>query len=69
VALRGVVENLSDLRDRGSKFKTGSQPLTFSKAVTEFKNPTRCGVLIALTNSVEFRNAKDVKTIKLRVMN
>ncbi len=29
----------------------------------------RCGVLIALTNSVEFRHAKDVKTLELRVMN
>jgi hypothetical protein len=33
------------------------------KAVTEFQNPTRRGVLIAQTNSVEFRHAKDVKTL------
>jgi hypothetical protein len=34
-----------------------------------FQNPTRCGVFIALTNSCEFRHAKDVKTLELRVMN
>jgi hypothetical protein len=44
--LRGVVEDLSGLRDRGPGFKTRSRPLTFTKAVTEFQNPTRCGVLI-----------------------
>jgi hypothetical protein len=65
VALRGVVVDLSGLRDRGLGFKTGSRPLTF----TNFQNPTRCGFLIALTNSSEFRHAKDVKTIVLRVMN
>jgi hypothetical protein len=32
------------------------------------QNPTRCGVLIALTNSVEFRHAKDVKTLKLWIV-
>jgi hypothetical protein len=63
VALCGVVEDSSGLRDRGPGFKTRSRPLTFTKAVTEFHNPTRCGVLIALTNSVEFRHAKDVKTL------
>ncbi len=62
VSLRGVVEDLSDLRDKGPGFKTGSRPLTFTKSVTEFLNSTRCGVLIALTNSVEFRHEKDVKT-------
>ncbi len=31
--------------------------------------PIRCGVLIALTNSVEFRLEKDLKTIVFRVMN
>jgi hypothetical protein len=33
------------------------------------QNPTGCGVLIALANSSEFRHAKDVKTLELRVMN
>jgi hypothetical protein len=65
VALRGVVEDSSGLRDRGPGFKTRSRPLTFMKAATEFQNPTCC----ALTNSVEFRHAKDVKTLELRVMN
>jgi hypothetical protein len=37
---------LSGLRDRGPGFKTGSRPLTFTKAITEFQNPTRCGVLM-----------------------
>jgi hypothetical protein len=32
-----------------------------------FQNPTRCGVLIALTNSSEFSHEKDVKPIALRV--
>jgi hypothetical protein len=64
VSLRGVVVDLSGLRDRGPGFKTRSRPLTFTKADT-----TRCGVLIALTNSSEFRHAKDVKTLELRVMN
>jgi hypothetical protein len=59
LALRGVVKDLSGLRDRGPGFKTRSRPLTFTKAVTEF----------ALTNSIEFRHAKDVKTLELRVMN
>jgi hypothetical protein len=46
VELRGVVEDLSGLRGRGPGFKTRSRPLTFMKAVTEFQNPTRCGVLM-----------------------
>jgi hypothetical protein len=37
LALRGVVEDLSGLRDRGPGFKTGSRPLTFTKAVTNFR--------------------------------
>jgi hypothetical protein len=65
MSLRGVVVDLSGLRDRGPGFKTRSQPLTFTKAVTEFQNPTRCGVLNALTNSSEFRHTKDVKTLEL----
>ncbi len=63
VALRGVVVDLSGLQDRGPGFKTRSRPLTFTKAVTEFQNPTRCGVLSALTNFAEFRQGKDVKTL------
>jgi hypothetical protein len=39
VALRGVVKDLSGLRDRGPGFKTRSRPLTFTKAVTEFSEP------------------------------
>jgi hypothetical protein len=69
VTLRGVVEDSSGLRDRDPGFKIRARPLTFTKAVTEVQNPTRCGVLIALTNSVEFRHAKEVKTLELRVMN
>jgi hypothetical protein len=46
VSLRGVVVDLSGLRDRGPGFKTRSRPLTFAKADTEFQNPTRCGVLM-----------------------
>jgi hypothetical protein len=61
VALRGVVEDSSGLRDKGPGFKTDSRPLTFTKAATEFQNPTRCGVVIALTHSVEFRHAKTLK--------
>ncbi len=67
-ALGCVVEDSSDLRDRGPGLKTRSRPLTFTKAVTEFQNPTSCGVLIALTNSVEFRHAKDVKAIVLKIL-
>ncbi len=68
MALRGVVEDSSGHRDRGSGFKNRSRPLTFTKTVTEFQKPTRCGVLIALTNFVEFRLAKYVKTLEIRVM-
>jgi hypothetical protein len=39
VALRGVMEDLSALRDRGPGLKTGSRPLTFTKAVTDFSEP------------------------------
>jgi hypothetical protein len=39
VALRGVVEDLSYLRDRDPGFKIRSRPLTFTKAVTEFSEP------------------------------
>ncbi len=69
MALRGVVEDLSGLRDRGPGFKTRSRSFTFMKAATKFQNPTHCGILIALTNSIGFRHAKDVKTLELRVMN
>ncbi len=61
VAFRGIVEVLSGLRDRGPGFKIPSRQLTFTKAVT--------GFLELYTNSVEFRHAKDVKTLELRVMN
>ncbi len=37
VALCGVVEDLSDLRDKGPGFKTGSRLLTFTRAVTNFR--------------------------------
>jgi hypothetical protein len=69
VGLRGVVEDLSGLRDRGPGFKAGSRPLTFTKAVTEFSESYTLWGSHALTNSVKFRHAKDVKTIILRVMN
>ncbi len=36
-SLRGVVVDLSGLRDRGPKFKTRSRPLTFMKADTNFR--------------------------------
>ncbi len=39
VALRGAMEDLSGLRDRGPGFKTRSRPLTFTKAITEFSEP------------------------------
>ncbi len=62
-ALRGVVVDLLGLRDRGPGFKTGSGPLTFTKAVTEFSEPNTLLASHALTNSVEFRHAKDVKIL------
>jgi hypothetical protein len=37
VSLRGVVGDLSGLRERGPGFKTRSRPLTFTKAVTNFR--------------------------------
>jgi hypothetical protein len=37
VSLRGVVVDLSGLRDRGPRFKTRSRPLTFMKADTNFR--------------------------------
>ncbi len=37
VSLRGVVVDLSGLRDRGPGFKTRSRPLTFMKADTNFR--------------------------------
>ncbi len=37
VTLRGVVVDLSGLRDRGPGFKTRSRPLTFMKADTNFR--------------------------------
>ncbi len=63
VALRGVVEDSSGLRDRGLGFKTRSRPLTFTKAVTEFSELYTLWGSHALTISVEFRHAKDVKTL------
>jgi hypothetical protein len=57
------VEDLSDFRDRGPEFKTGSRPLTFTKAVTEFSEPYTLWGSHALTNSIEFRHEKDVKTL------
>jgi hypothetical protein len=47
VSLRGVVEDLSGLRDRGPGFKT----------------------INIHEHSIEFRHAKDDKTLELRVMN
>ncbi len=69
MALRGVVEDLSGLRDRGPGFKTGSRPLTFTMAVTEFSEAYTLWGSHALTNSVEFRHAKYFKTIELRNLN
>jgi hypothetical protein len=63
VTLRGVMVDLSGLRDRGPGFKTRSRPLTFTKAVTEFSEPYTLWGSHALTNSIEFRHAKDVKTL------
>ncbi len=40
VALRGVVVDLSALRDRGPGFKTQSRPLTFMKADTTLESYT-----------------------------
>jgi hypothetical protein len=37
LSLRGVVVDLSGLRDRGPGFKTRSRPLTFTKADTNFR--------------------------------
>jgi hypothetical protein len=65
VSLRGVVVDLSGLRDRGPGFKTRSRPLTFMKADTNFRTLHVVG--FSCTN--EFRHAKDVKTLELRVMN
>jgi hypothetical protein len=65
-SLRGVVADLSDVRDRGPGFKPGSRPLTFTKAVTEFSEPYTLWGSHALTNSLEFRHTKDVETIVLR---
>ncbi len=58
MALHGVVEDSSGLQDRGPGFKTRSRPLTFTKAATEFQNPT-------LTNSTDFRQT--LKYFELRV--
>jgi hypothetical protein len=51
MALRDVVEDLSDLRGWGLEFKSSSLPLLFTMAVTEFQN---------LQKSVEFRHEKDI---------
>jgi hypothetical protein len=37
VAHRGVVEDLSGLRVEGTRLKTRSRPLTFTKAVANFR--------------------------------
>ncbi len=68
MALRGVVEDSSGLRDKGLGW-TRSRPLTFTKAVTEFSDPYTLWGSHELKNSIEFRHAKDVKTLELRVMN
>jgi hypothetical protein len=68
VSLRGVVVDLSGLQDRGPGFKTRSRPLTFMKADV-ISEPYTLWVSHALKNSIEFRHAKDVKTLELRVMN
>ncbi len=62
---RGVVVDLSGLRDRGPEFKTRSRLLSFTKAVTNFRTLHVVG--FSCTN--EFHHAKDVKTLELRVMN
>jgi hypothetical protein len=46
VALLGVVEDFSDLRDKSLGLKTESRPLTFTKAVTEFSEPICYRVLM-----------------------
>ncbi len=62
MSLRGVVVDLSGLRDRGLGFKTRSRPLTFTKAFTEFSEPY---TLWGSHCANEFRHAKDVKTLEL----
>ncbi len=69
MSLRGVVVDLSGLRDRGPGFKTRSRPLTFMARRTLIAEPYTLWGSHALTNSIEFRHAKDVKTLELRVMN
>ncbi len=69
--LRGVVVELSGLRDRGPGFKTRSRPLAFTRALI-FQSPASCWVLIALTISSEFcrsRHAEDVKALELGIVN
>jgi hypothetical protein len=65
LAVHGVKEELSGLRDRGP----GSRPLTFTKEVTNFRILHVVGFSCTITNSVKFCHAKDVKTLELRVMN
>jgi hypothetical protein len=63
MAFRGVMKDLSDLRDRGPGFKTGSRQrfnLAYQSLISE---PYTLWGSHSLSNSVEFRHAKDVKTI------
>jgi hypothetical protein len=62
VSLRGVVVDLSGLRDRGPGFKTRSRP--DSRRRTLISEPYTLWGSHALTNSSEFRHAKDVKTLE-----
>jgi hypothetical protein len=55
---------LTDLQDRGLGFKTGPRLSTFTKAVTEFSEPTyMLWSSHALTNSFEFRHGKTLKQL------
>ncbi len=68
VSLRGVVVDLSGLRDRGPGFKTRSRLLTFMKADTNFRTLHVVGFLC--TNEFyRIPSCKRRKTLELRVMN
>jgi hypothetical protein len=64
VAFRGVVKDLSDLRDRGPGCKSGSRPLTSMKAVTNFQKSN-----VIASKSTSYYRTKRLDLLKLNCLN
>ncbi len=65
--LRGVVEDLSGLRDRGPGFKTRSRPLKFTKAY--YKTQAICYSTVKITQFPDIVLYSTIVPIRSKVMN